>query len=43
MRLSLPVALFADAGLPMISFTLPVMLVLLIPVVIIEGLLVENG
>ncbi len=34
-----PVVLFADAGIPMIFLTFPLMLMLLIPVVIVEGLL----
>jgi hypothetical protein len=34
--------LFADAGLPMIALTFPAMLVLLIPVVMIEGLLCKK-
>src|SRR5437870_680090 len=31
--------LFADAGLPMIVFTFPTMVVLLIPIIVIEGFL----
>lgn len=35
----IPLLLFADAGLPMIILTWPAMVVLLIPVIVIEGLL----
>jgi hypothetical protein len=34
--------LLADAGIPMIALTLPLMLMLLIPVIVIEGLLCKK-
>ena len=37
-----PLFLFADAGVPMIFFTLPAMLVLLIPIIVIEGFLCKK-
>lgn len=39
---TIPIPLFADAGIPMIAFTWPLMLALLIPVIVTEGLLCKK-
>jgi hypothetical protein len=39
---AIPVPLFADAGVPMIAFTWPAMLALLIPISVTEGFLCKK-
>lgn len=39
---TIPVPLFADAGIPMIGFAWPLMLILLIPIIVVEGFLCKK-